>query len=155
MRQGSKVSIVANSYMSLEALKAAELLEKDDISAEVIDLRTIKPLDEKLIIDSVIKTGRLLVVDGAWRSFGVSAEIIAIVSEKAHQALKSAPVRIAYPDVPTPTSWALANHYYPKSVDIVNAARQMFGLAPKTETELGIHYDVPLDVPDKDFTGPF
>jgi pyruvate dehydrogenase E1 component beta subunit len=155
MREGSQVSIVANSYMSIESLKAAEMLEKDGISAEVVDLRTIKPLDEKLIIDSVKKTGRLLAVDGAWRSFGVAAEIIALVSEQAHTSLKAAPARVTFPDAPTPTSWALANHYYPKSVDIVNAARQMFGLAPKTETELGIHYDVPLDVPDKTFTGPF
>lgn len=155
MRAGDQVSIVSNSYMSLEALKAAEMLEKDGISAEVVDLRTIKPLDEELIIESVKKSGRLLVVDGAWRSFGVSAEIIALVSERAHDSLKTAPVRIAYPDVPTPTSWALANHYYPKSVDIVNAARQILGLEKKTEEELGIHSDVPLDVPDKAFTGPF
>lgn len=155
MRAGSQVSIVANSYMSLEALKAAELLKQDGISAEVVDLRTIKPLDEKLIVDSVKKTGNLIAVDGAWRSFGVAAEIVALAAEQAHVHLKSAPVRITYPDVPTPTSWALANHYYPRSIDIVNAARQMFKLKPKTEAELGITYDVPLDVPDKSFTGPF
>jgi len=155
MRAGSHVTIVANSYMSLESLKAAEVLNREGITAEVIDLRTIKPLDEKLILDSVRKTGRLLVVDGAWRSFGVAAEIIAMVTEKVHALLKAAPARVAFPDVPTPTSWALANHYYPKSIDIVNAVRRMLDLPEKTEEELGIFYDVPLDVPDKAFTGPF
>ncbi|OGL41484.1 MAG: acetoin dehydrogenase [Candidatus Schekmanbacteria bacterium RIFCSPHIGHO2_02_FULL_38_11] len=155
MREGNSITIVASSYMSLEALKAADILAKGGINSDVIDLRTIKPMDEELILDSVRRTGHLLVVDGAWRSFGVSAEIIAFVCEKAHSYLKSAPSRVTFPDVPTPTSWALANHYYPKSVDIVNAAGKMFGLPLRSEEELGIFHDTPLDVPDRSFTGPF
>jgi pyruvate/2-oxoglutarate/acetoin dehydrogenase E1 component len=155
MREGRDLTIVSTSYMSLEALKASDILEKDRINVEVIDMRTIKPMDEDIIIESVKKTGRLLVLDGAWRSYGISAEIIALASEKAHEFLKSSPSRVAFPDVPTPTSWALANHYYPRTVDIVNAARKMFELPEQTEEQLGIFQDIPLDVPDKTFTGPF
>lgn len=155
VKEGKDITIVASSYLVLESIKAADYLGKDGIFAEVIDPRTLQPLDRESIINSVGKTGRLLVVDGDWRSFGVSAEIIAAVSEQAHSKLKTAPVRVTFPDLPTPTSWALANHYYPKPIDIINAARKMFSLGSKTEEELGIHYDVPLDVPDKAFTGPF
>jgi len=155
LREGNDLTIVSFSYMALESVKASEILEKNGIHSEVIDLRTIKPLDENSIIDSVKKTGRLLVVDGAWKSFGVSAEIISVISEKAHKFLRSAPVRVAFPDVPTPTSYALANHYYPIAVDIVNAAGNMFSLPNRGEEELNIIHETPLDVPDKAFTGPF
>ncbi len=153
--RGRDLTIVTSSYMTLESMKAAQVLKNDGISAEVIDLRTIKPLDESTILESVNKTGRLLVVDGAWRSFGVSAEIVALAAEKMHSRLKSAPVRVAFPDVPTPTSRALANHYYPRAIDIVNAVRKMFDLAEISEEAAGISSDIPLDVPDKAFTGPF
>ena len=121
----------------------------------IIDLRTIKPLDEKAILDSVGKTGHLLVADGAWKSFGVSAEIIALVSERLHNKLKKAPNRVALPDVPTPTSRALANEYYPRAINIINAAQKMFNKPVKTEDQLGIVHESPLDVTDKSFTGPF
>jgi pyruvate/2-oxoglutarate/acetoin dehydrogenase E1 component len=155
MREGKDLTIVSASCMSLEALKASDILEKDGINVEVIDLRTIKPMDEDLIIDSISRTGRLLVVDGAWRSFGVAAEILALAAEKAYGSLKCAPQRVTFLDVPTPTSWMLANHYYPRTVDIVNATRKMFGLTYKTEEQMGIRHDTPLDVPDETFTGPF
>jgi pyruvate dehydrogenase E1 component beta subunit len=109
-------------------------------------------LDEKAIIESVEKTGRVIVVDSGWQSFGVSGEILALISEKAWSSLKCAPCRLALPNAPTPTSWALANHYYPKARDIVNLVRKMFGLAPLSGKEPAA---VPMDVPDKTFTGPF
>ncbi|MBU1027254.1 MAG: alpha-ketoacid dehydrogenase subunit beta, partial [Candidatus Margulisbacteria bacterium] len=153
--QGKDLTIVTSSYMTLECMKAAEILKKDNIAAEIIDLRTIKPLDETAILESIGKTGRLLVVDGAWQSFGVSAEVIALAAEKLHSQLKSAPARVAFPDAPTPTSRALANHYYPRAIDIYNAAAKILDLKPRTEEQLGIKHDVPLDVPDASFTGPF
>lgn len=155
LSEGSDVTLVSASYGSLEALEASRTLLKDGISAEVIDLRTIKPIDDKTIIDSVKKTGRLIVVDNASRSFGMAAEVIATVTEKAHKFLKSAPIRLTSPDTPTPTSYALANHYYFRQIDIVNAARKVVGLCEKTEKESGIVANSPLDVPDKMFTGPF
>lgn len=154
-REGRDVTIVSTSYMTLEALRAAELLAQDRIAAEVVDLRTIKPLDMPHVLESVRKTGRLIVADAAWRTLGLGAEILAQVAEEAHTELKCSPRRVSFPDVPTPTSWALANHYYPRAVHIVNAARTMFGLPERTEEQLGVRLDAPQDVPDKAFTGPF
>jgi len=155
VKKGSALTIVSSSYMTLEALRASEALQKLGVDTEIIDLRTIKPLDEKTIISSVNKTGRLLAVDGAWRSFGVSAEIIALAAEKCIGALKCAPKRITLPDSPAPTSWALANHYYPRAVDIVEEAALMMNIPEKALAELDRGKDMPLDVPDKSFTGPF
>lgn len=155
MKEGKDVTIVSSSYAALESLNAAKMLEKFEIDTEIIDLRSIKPMDKKAILDSVEKTGHLVVVDGAWRSFGVSAEILALAAEGGHGLLKTSPRRVAFPDVPTPTSWALAKHYYPKVSDIVNTVRVMFDLPEQSEDEMGIRCDMPLDVPDKKFTGPF
>jgi pyruvate dehydrogenase E1 component beta subunit len=158
LREGRDVTLVAASYMTLEALNAAELLAKDGIEAEVVDLRTIKPLDTAHILKSVRKTGRLVVADGGWRTLGLSAEIIAGVAEEAHAELKASPQRVTFPDIPTPTSWALANEYYPRSVHIANAARSAMGLpelAVEAEEAPGNRNGLPRDVPDKAFTGPF
>ena len=154
-KEGKDITIVSASHMTLEALKAAGYLAKENIDAEVIDLRSIKPLDEKTIIDSVKKTGRLIVADGACRFLSLSAEIISIVVEKAFSSLKVPPSRITFPDFPTPTSWALANHYYPRAINIINEAQKLLGLQQKSEEALGIVHTGPLDVPDKSFTGPF
>jgi len=155
VKEGKDVTLVANSYMTLEAIRASDLLTRENISAEVIDLRTVKPLDVPAIIDSIKKTGRLIVADGAWKTLGLASEILAVVSEQAHGSLKAAPARITFPDHPTPTSWALSVHYYPGAVDIVNAVLRMMGKKEKTEEELGILRDHHRDVPDKHFTGPF
>jgi pyruvate/2-oxoglutarate/acetoin dehydrogenase E1 component len=154
-REGKDVTIVSSSYMTREALQAADWLKKDNIEAEVVDLRSLKPLDEESILASVKKTGRLMVVDGAWRFLSVSAEIIAIVVEKAFSALKQPPCRITFPDVPTPTSWALANQFYPRAIDIINKAEEFFGPLDKSKDAACIAKPALLDVPDKTFTGPF
>lgn len=154
-RVGHDITIVATSYMVLEALRAAEILSDAGIKAEVIDVRTLKPLDRTLIVESVRKTGRLIVVDGAWRTVGFSAEILAIVAEEACSDLKCNPRRVAFPDVPTPTSPALAAHYYPRAIHIINTARTMMGFPEQTEEQAGIKHETPLDIPDASFTGPF
>jgi len=152
LKEGKDITIISSSYMTLEAIRAAETLKNDGIDAEVIDLRTIKPLDEELILGSVEKTGRLVALDGSWRSFGVAAEIIALAAEKKCAAFKSAPARIAFPDMPTPTSPALARYYYPLAIDIANNIRQIFGINKK---HIETNNDIPLDIPDKKFSGPF
>ncbi len=155
VREGNDITIVSLSYMTLEATKAADLLGKDGIHTEVIDLRSVKPIDEETIMTSVAKTGRLIVVDGTWKSLGVPSEIITLVTEKLFDSLKSAPKRITFPDLPTPTSPALAQNYYPRAIHIINAVRKTLGLDEKTEKQLGIRQDNPLDVPDQSFKGPF
>lgn len=153
-KEGSDLTIVATSYMTLEALKAAEKLAQEDINIEVIDIRTLKPLDEALILESVRKTGRLIVADAAWKMCGFGAEIVASVAEKALDVLKEAPQRVALPDCPCPTSTALASRYYPRAVDIIEIARRMFGIGRGDSIEQ-MPESLPLDVPDKTFTGPF
>jgi 2-oxoisovalerate dehydrogenase E1 component len=155
MRQGRDITLVSSSLMTIEALKAAQVLAKQGIEVELVDLRTLKPIDEKAILDSVAKTGGLLIVDGAWKSFGAAAEVVAMVAENIFDLLKFPPRRITFPDMPIPTSHALANHYYPTPADIANTCRHMLGLPAMTEEEMGIKYYGSLDVPDPDFTGPF
>lgn len=155
VKEGGDITIVASSYMTLESIRASEILKEHGIDAEIIDLRTIKPLDEDTILSSVKKTGRLAAVDGAYRSFGVAAEILALASEKSFSTLKCAPKRITFADVLTPTSWALANYYYPRAIDIASAVKVMFNIHGLSDEDTGLCPNTPLDIPDKSFTGPF
>jgi pyruvate dehydrogenase E1 component beta subunit len=124
-RKGNDVTIVAVSLMVQAALQAAETLAAEGVDAEVIDLRTVKPLDREIILDSVKKTGRIVVADVGWQSFGISAEICALVSEKAFDSLKAPTVRVALPDIPAPASRVLEDVYYPTADDIVQAVRKI------------------------------
>jgi pyruvate dehydrogenase E1 component beta subunit len=126
-RPGRDLTIVSSSYLAVESVKAAEELARRGVEAEVIDLRTIKPLDRDAIVASVRKTGRLLVVDGGWTSFGVSAEVAATVAERAFDALKAPVRRVALPDTPAPASRSLEQAYYRSEADIVNAATELLG----------------------------
>lgn len=124
-RKGNDVTIVAVSLMVHEAMKAAEALASEGVEVEVIDLRTIKPLDRKLILDSVKKTGRLVVTDVGWQSFGVSAEIASLAAEEAFGTLKAPVVRVALPDCPAPASRNLEDAYYRTADDIVEAVKKV------------------------------
>lgn len=154
-KQGSNVTIVAFSYMVIEALFAAKVLEELGVEAEVLDLRSLKPLDTKSILNSVRKTGHLVVVDQAWKTGGIAGEIIALTVENAYEYLKASPVRITLPDIPSPSSPGLTKYYHPREIDIVNSVLKMLGKPVKTEEELGIIQKTPLDIPNKEFKGPF
>lgn len=120
-RSGKDVTVVALGYMVPLAMKSADILAEQGIYAEVIDPRTVAPLDEEIILQSVRKTGRLVIVDPAWKSFGVSAEIGAMVSEQAYSSLKGPIQRVAFPDGHAPTSVALEQLYYPDENHITKA----------------------------------
>lgn len=154
-RSGNDVTLAASGYSTLEALRAAELLASFGINCEVIDLRTIKPLDSETIVASAARTGRFVAVDSGWRTFGIAGELVALVAEHAFGSLKAAPVRVTPPDAYVPTTKSLANAFYPSTATIVNAVRAMYGLRPKTEADLGFDPDRLLDVPDASFRGPF
>ena len=126
-REGSDVTIVATGMMVHYALAAAEALAGDSISPEVIDPRTIKPLDKKTILDSVKKTGRLVIAHEAWKTLGIGAEIAAIVAEdqEALSALKAPVVRVANPDVHIPFSPDKWKFVLPNEKDIVNAVKEV------------------------------
>lgn len=125
-RLGHDITIVAVSAAIKETIEAAEKLAVDNgIEAEVIDLISVSPLDKGMIIGSVKKTGRLVVVDTGWKSFGVSAEILALVTEGACGFLRTAPKRIALPDVPAPATPYLLKYYHPTTDDIVGSVLEM------------------------------
>jgi acetoin:2,6-dichlorophenolindophenol oxidoreductase subunit beta len=124
-KKGTDITIAAISYMAPEALEAAQELEQAGISAEVLDLRSAKPLDQELIIRSVSKTKRLVVADVGWKTGGLSAEIAAIVAEKIGTDLREPICRIALPDVPAPASKTLETVYYPRSKDIVITVKKI------------------------------
>ena len=154
-RSGSKVTIITFSYMVIETLYAANVLEKMGIDVEVIDLRSLSPMDTNAILKSVKKTGYLVVVEQAWKTGGVAGEIIALAAEEVYDYLKTKPVRLTLPDVPSPSSPGLTKHYYPRVIDIVNSVLTMLGKSERTEVELGIAQKTPLDIPNKEFNGPF
>lgn len=121
MREGTDVTIVGIQMMTHYALEAANQLAEKGISAEVIDLRSLVPLDKETIIQSVKKTHRLVVVDEDYRSYGMTAEVAAIVAEEALYDLEAPIYRIAIPDVPIPYSRPLENYVIPGPTSIYNA----------------------------------
>jgi len=124
-RLGKDVTIVGISYMVIEALRVAAELQEKGYDLEVIDLRTLKPLDEQIILNSVKKTGRLIIVDTDWVTGGVTAEIAAIVAEKGFEYLKAPIKRVGWPDVPVPASYVLEEAFYPGAEQIINAVKEI------------------------------
>lgn len=117
-RKGRDVTVVATSHLVAEAYAAAEELALEGIEAEVVDPRTLRPLDEELILESVARTGRLVVTDTGWKTGGVTAEISAMVAEKGFGSLKAPIVRVCNPDLPTPSGYTLERAYYIGKADI-------------------------------------
>lgn len=124
-KEGKDITIVAVSYMVFESIKAAEELEKEGISIEVIDPRTIKPLDEEIIFKSVKKTGRVVIADTGWLTCGITAEISARITEKMFRYLKAPVLRVALPDTPTPASYVLEKTFYPDRSTIISKIREI------------------------------
>jgi len=153
-REGSDVTIVTHSYMLLESIKCAEVLSTQGISVEVLDLRTIRPLDTETILRSVSKTLRVVVADNGWVQFGVSAEIISVITENIFDKLLSAPARIGINDSPSPSSRALTKSFYPRADKIAKIISKMMNKDLDMNT-LFPESDMPLDIPDPSFTGPF
>ncbi|MBI2199609.1 MAG: alpha-ketoacid dehydrogenase subunit beta [Candidatus Rokubacteria bacterium] len=150
VREGSDVTIVAVSHMVLEAVQAAEALAADGIQAEILDVRSLRPLDSDSIARSVAKTGRLVIADTGWKSFGVSAEIAARIGEALFGRLKAPIRRVALPDVPTPASSAIEQIYYPGPREIAAAARRCL-----EATLPGERPEHPAPARPRDFHGPF
>jgi acetoin:2,6-dichlorophenolindophenol oxidoreductase subunit beta len=126
-RPGHDVTIVATSYMVIEALAAADAMAAEGIEAEVIDPRTLVPLDEATILDSVARTGRIVIADECHLRCSTASEIAATVVEKGFKLLKAAPVRVARADVPTPFSAPLEAAIAPNRDKIIAAVRRVLG----------------------------
>lgn len=155
-RPGTDVTIVTVSLMLWEALEAADLLAAEGISAEILDLRSVRPLDTDAVLASVGRTGRLVVADTGWRSFGVTAEVIARVAEDGLSSVKGL-ARVALPDVPTPASPMLERAFYPGAKEIVAAVRRTFA-GPRPDGGRGEAERAAVAMADArapDFKGPF
>jgi len=125
---GTDITMVGCSYSVHLCRGAAERLKHEGISAEVIDLRVINPLDSSCVADSVRKTGRLLAVDGDWSTCGLAGEIIASVCERIPlDSLKASPRRLTLPDAPAPTSKPLEKAYYFQVEEVVQVAHKILG----------------------------
>jgi len=154
VKTGKDLTIVSYSLMTTEVIKTIEILKKYKIYPELIDLRSIRPLDKKTILNSVKKTKRLLVVDNGWMNFGVSSEIISTVSENLSNFLKSKPVRIGINDSPIPSTRALAKYCYPGTNEILKSILKIFNKKVKKE-DIKKYKLEETDIPNKLFTGPF
>jgi pyruvate/2-oxoglutarate/acetoin dehydrogenase E1 component len=151
--EGSDITIVACSYLTIEAVKAAKFLKKNyNINSEVIDLISIKPLDHALIEKSVKKTKRLLVVDSGFFTGSIANDIIYNVISTCFKILKSKPVKLAMPDVPEPTSFALTKDFYITHIKIFKTVLKIFNINKKLFVKKD---DMPHDVPGNWFKGPF
>lgn len=124
-REGSDLTVVTLSMMVHRTLEAAEVLDGEGISVEVIDLRTLVPLDKEAVVNSVKKTHRLMVVDEDYLSYGMSGEITALVAEEALDYLDMPPKRLAVPDVPIPYSNTLEDFVIPSAKSIAQAVREL------------------------------
>jgi acetoin:2,6-dichlorophenolindophenol oxidoreductase subunit beta len=125
VREGSDVTIVAISSAVPQAMQAATKLEAEGISCEIIDPRTLVPFDSEAVLNSVGKTGRLVVADPANKTCSAAAEISAIVCEQAFDALKAPIVRVTTPDTHVPFSPAIEKQLYPNATSIADAARKV------------------------------
>ncbi len=149
-RPGSDITIVATSLMVSEALKAADALESHSISAEIVDLRTISPMDDELIFDSVRRTHRLVVADTAWRSGGIGSEIIARVVGNVFNYLHAPARVVASPNVPSPVCPTLERLFYPGTDEIIVTAIELVSGKPAPTQA-----SRPIKQIDEDFLGPF
>lgn len=155
LRHGEDLTIVSMTYMTVEALHAAEFLaERFGINCEVLDLRTIRPIDWTTVLGSVARTGRLLALDSGFTTGSVAGEIVARASMEVFAQLRGAPRRLAMPDIPEPTSPALTRGFYIRAGDIVNEVLQMLG-RKTIDLENDLAEPVPHDVPGQWFKGPF
>lgn len=129
-RVGTDVTLVALGSCVHHGLKAAKKLEEEGLSLEVIDLRSIVPMDRETILASVMKTGRLIVADPAPGTCSVASEVAALVAERAFDNLKAPVVRLTAPDIPVPFSPVLERLMYPTSDQVISAARMLRGYKP-------------------------
>ncbi len=133
LHSGDSVTVLCTSWMNVEGLMAAEVLAKRGVGLEVVDVRTVSPLDEARIVASVMKTKNCIVADYDWAFCGFAAELAALVSQRCFGVLERPVERLGFAHVPCPTSRSLENLFYRSAFDIIRTVEKMFGLE---ETDL-------------------
>ncbi len=124
-RTGTDASVVASGYMVWHAMMAARILEKEGVSVEVVDVRTISPLDEETIGNSASKTGRVVVVAEACRQYGPANEWAMVAIERAFDYLKAPVIRVTGRHTPVPFANSIETGCWPDTEDVVNAIRKL------------------------------
>lgn len=127
VREGSDITLVAHSRMTMLALQAAEKLAADGVEAEVVDLRSLRPLDRETIVRSVEKTTRAVVVEEDWPTYGVGAEIVATIQEGAFDYLDAPVLRVGLAEVPMPYSKVLERAAIPDADRVIQAVHRTLG----------------------------
>lgn len=154
MQRGADVTIASMSYMTIEAARAADHLRDQGVTCDLLDLRTLSPMDWPAIFESVSRTGRLLALDTGWPTCSVASEIVARVCTERWDCLKTAPRTLALPDFPIPAGFSLTRGFYPGAADIVRVIGEMLTrdleYAALQPTREDLH-----DVPGDWFKGPF
>ena len=151
---GGDITVVASGYMTIEALKAVTYLSRHGVSAELIDLRTIKPLDMNTILESVRKTKNLIVVDAGSEIASFGKDIIANVAMENGVDLRNSPQLVSLPDVPEPTTHGVIGDYRVSAIRIALSAMKMLSISPPDDLIASLT-PPKEDVPDSAFTGPF
>ncbi len=129
LRRGKDLTVVSTSWMNVEAMEAAKILAKRGVKIEIIDPRTISPLDIEPIARSVAKTGHLIVVDYDWINCGFGAEVAAQISEKCFGKLKTPITRLGFTPTPCPCTRPLEDDFYPNAIDIIRTVEKKLGLS--------------------------
>jgi pyruvate dehydrogenase E1 component beta subunit len=131
-RRGTDVTVAAISHMAAEAARAVATFEARGVDAELLDLRSAKPWDREAVFASVARTGRLVVVDGAWRTGGLAAEVVAAVAIEIFDCLRVPPEIVCLPDAPAPMSRALEQAYYVDADAVVRAVDRVLDAKPRS-----------------------
>lgn len=149
--RGKDITIITFSYMVIEAIKIAKILKDNKIEAEVIDLQSLRPLDKSIFLKSAKKTKKILVIDNGWTNYGVSAEIMAIISENMKHKIYSIN-RIGVANTPIPSTEALSKFSYPNKNTIIKTVEKILKKKIKIKKTSDIDN---YNQPDKNFMGPF
>ena len=149
LRSGKDATVLATSWMNVEAVKAAEILSRRNVHLEIIDIKSISEFDEKLICDSVRKTGHCIIADYDWINCGFSAELATRVYDSCAKDLKSSVTRIGYKFTPCASTRPLEDEFYPNAIDIIKCLEAKLKLQP---TDLS---DEQFYTYENKFRGPF
>jgi len=154
VREGDAATVVATSYMTVEAAHAVDHLSAQGVTCDLIDLRTVRPLDWPTLEASIRRTGRLLALDSGFTTGGIAAEIVARTATECWRHLAAAPRRLAAPDVPEATSPALTKGYHVRAEHVARAIAELVGRTLECDS-LAQRRTHPHDVPGDWFSGPF
>jgi len=152
LSNGEDLTIVSSSIATKDVLNILPILKKNKINVDLLNLKQIKPLDEKKILRSVKKTGRLIVVDFGPSFLSIASEIISMISIKGYSYLKAPPIKIALPDYPVPTSYYLTKNFYPDEKKIIKECEKLFKKKIYFKKNLKFKHH---DIPNNFFNGPF